>query len=325
MSNRKSGQKMRAGGAKAYGILLAGILLASLFAPMYKLAMGLEAGLSTENIAFYRTAGAALILWLYCLCRAEKRQEIKKLLGEGKKLWQWMGFGLWRAMEMMLYAYGLEGGRVLFSTVLANSAPLFVMLFSYLFLREKTGKKALLGALTAMGGLALVAMQGGEKDGSMGSALLILASAAFNAGYLLMGKGFRTKTSAAVLMAGVFTMIALTQLILCLFSPEKLGPIALRGWWLLLAITLTCTLFGQMIVLYIVKPLPPATVSMAYLAGPVAAALYGFLFVGEMPAPLTMADGAVVLIGLGYYIRSAKEKAEKETSLSRLTKKPEKP
>lgn len=185
------------------------------------------------------------------------------------------------------------------ATLLANLAPVFVSVFSFLLFGTRFTRLFLAGLVLSLAGSAMLM---GDSAGLGGRHLLgdILGvvTALFYGGYFLAIARLRAGYGAA-------TVIALTTpfTALCLVPPVLLAggewlPHSLYGWSVLLGVALVSQCLGQGLIAYAFAHLPPAFGAVSLLLQPVLAALFAWLLFGEAVAGLQAAGMVLVLAGV---------------------------
>ena len=120
---------------------------------------------------------------------------------------------------------------------------------------------------------------------------------------MLLGRVVQKKLSTTVYTYLVYTACLAALILTCLVQKENLLAYGLRPVIVGLLLSVFSTILGHSIFSRCLKFFSPAFVSASKLCEPVVAAvLAGFLF-GEIPAPLQIAGGVLILGGVLYYSR----------------------
>ncbi|MDE2138132.1 MAG: DMT family transporter, partial [Gammaproteobacteria bacterium] len=118
----------------------------------------------------------------------------------------------------------------------------------------------------------------------------------FYAAYLLAVAKLRTRYGTAVVM---FTSTLIFSVLLLPFAlTEKILPDTGHGWLILWGCALSAQALGQSLIAYGLAHLPATLGAVALYLQVVAAAVYAWLLLDERLAPLQLAGGAIVLIGI---------------------------
>jgi drug/metabolite transporter (DMT)-like permease len=248
-------------------------------------------------IAFWRCAlGVVFLLPLaaYRRERLPRGRSLRVLLASGAVLG--VHFGLWIP--------SLDYTSVAASVVLVCTVPVFVALFGFLALGEKTSGLSLAGIFVSIGGSALIA-----SDGSVGSAALFgnalaVGGAIAVAAHFVIGRSSRTG-GVGVLPYSivVYSAAAATLVPLVVISGSALWGYSGETWFWLFAITAGPQIFGHTVLNWTLGYVEAAVVSGSVLAEPVVAAVLAWLVLSERPGLLTLVGGPIVLLGLYLLLR----------------------
>ncbi|MBV9993740.1 MAG: DMT family transporter [Caulobacteraceae bacterium] len=207
--------------------------------------------------------------------------------------------GVFFALDLGFWHYGVKLASVADATILANLAPVWVTGGAWLLLRERPANLFLAGLLLAVAGAAVVgAAAGGGRcaDPSLGDALSAI-SAFWYAGYLLIVRLARRSLSASEVMlwsslTGAPLLLGFAEL-----QGEAITPPNLAGW-------LACAglgavhVFGQGAISWSLGRIPAAAASVIMLIQPALAALLAWLIFAEPMTGLEMEGAVLVLAGV---------------------------
>jgi drug/metabolite transporter (DMT)-like permease len=247
-------------------------------------------------VAFYRVAIASLLLLPFAGPQARRSWPA---LG-GRRLLLLVAAGLALALHFATWIASLSYTTVASSVLLVNTAPLFAILLSRLFLREKPSAVVQAAIALAFAGAALIAF--GDWTGSPGSLLgngLALAGAVTFAVYQVVGRGLRDALPLDAYVLGVWGTAAVALAALARSFGVLLGGYPRRTWIVFVALAVVPTIGGHGLVNKSLRSLPAATVGLFLLGEPVLASLFAWLLFREAPGTWTLAGGAVVLGALG--------------------------
>lgn len=211
------------------------------------------------------------------------------------------------ALHFATWIASLSYTTVAASVLLVNTAPLFSLAFARVFLGETADRSVLQATAVALAGAALIAA--GDWTGgaaSLTGVLLALAGAATLSVYHVVGRGLREALplSAYVLAVWGTAAVVLAGLAAAFRVPLFAYPARTLGVFFLLA--LVPTLCGHGLVNRALRELPAPTVGLFMLGEPIGAALLAFALFGEVPSPLTLAGGALVLAALVRLVRGVR-------------------
>lgn len=207
--------------------------------------------------------------------------------------------GLCFAGDLAVWHWSLAYTSVANATLLANVAPVFVLLGAWLLWREKPTLKLVGGMVLAMSG-ALILMGDSiqlSADHLFGDALGLL-TAVFYAGYLLAVKQARRHYGTGRLMLVSALVTALTLLPMALTGAGSLWPASWQGWAVLIGLALLSHTGGQSLIAFSLAHLPASFSSITLLVQPATAALLAWLLLNEPLSPWQGVGGIVILAGI---------------------------
>lgn len=191
------------------------------------------------------------------------------------------------------------------SVTLVASQPLWVALFSWLFLASPPSFTVLLGVLTAVAGGALIGF-GDLTSGSaplLGDGLAVIGAISV-AAYMLLGRAAQKRGLGLNAYVGVaYGVAALVLLPLpWLFGFDYTGySVATYGW--IVALALVPQLIGHTSLNYVMKYLNPTLVATFILLEPIGSSLMALALFKEVPSLLTLLGALILLVGVGLTIR----------------------
>jgi len=246
--------------------------------------------------AFWRCALAVPLLWAWTWLPSKGTVQAGPPLARGALI----GAGIFFACDLGVWHWSIVYTSVANATLLANLAPIFVTLASWLIWRRSVTRAFLAGMAVAIAGMFVLIGPNFAAGGTRlaGDALGAL-TAVFYAGYFLAIKAARDAgESTAHLMAWSTTITALALLPVALLSPQPMLPQAPSGWWVLLALALVTQVLGQGLIAYAFAHLPATLSSVSLLIQPVMATLFAWWLFGEAVGPTQWIGGAIVLAGI---------------------------
>ena len=205
--------------------------------------------------------------------------------------------GVYLAADVAVWHYSIQMTTVANSTLLANVAPVFVVLGGWLLFRTRVTGTYLIGLAAAMTGVFILsrASLSLSQDHFIGDLLGIL-TAVFYAAYQMSVERLRKRFSTVTIMKYAIPVSALVMLPVALASGEDLLPVTLAGWGFLIALAAGPQVFGQGLIAWAVAHLPVAFASVSLLVQPVTAALVAWALFGEYIG-LQQGIGAVIVLG----------------------------
>ena len=243
-------------------------------------------------VAFFRVAFASALISPFAIGAA--RRSWPTLLPRARFTVVLSGVAL--ALHFATWIASLSHTSIASSVLLVNTAPLFAVVFSYLFLHERTPGVVMVAIPLALAGAGLIAL--GDWTGSPGTlqgSLLALAGAITLAAYHVIGRGLRGSLPLDAYVLAVWSSAALTLALLSLAFRVSLAGYPPRAWLVFLALAVVPTLGGHGLINRSLRSLEAPTVGLFLLGEPLAASLLAWLVFGEVPPPWTVYGGALVL------------------------------
>lgn len=289
------------GDRSALAALLAGAA-AIAFAPIFVRASELE----PTATAFYRFLFALPFLWLWR--GAERRRETppSRPLGLRDRAPLVLA-GLFFTCDMGFWHWSIAYTSVANATLLANTAPVFVVLGGWLLFGRRVSALFLAGMALAMGGAALL-MQASAASGpgSLLGDLFGVVTGVFYAAYLMTVERLRARCSTATVMAHAVPASAVAALAASLALGESLTASSLAGWAVLVGLAVVSQVLGQSLIAFGLARLPVAFASVSLLAQPLLAAALAWLLLGEEVSLVQGLGGLAVLAGIAVSRRGSR-------------------
>ena len=251
--------------------------------------------------AFWRLALALPVLWTLAASSAPRRCADPTAATRGAGWPPMIWAGLFFAADLAVWHWSIHFTSVANSTLLANFAPVFVVLYGWQMLGHRVTNRFLLAMAVALAGtILLVGSDFRLQPRALLGDLLGLTTAVFYAGYLVSVKNLRGRFSTVVIMArsGLATGAALLPI--ALISGEKFFPHTTHGWLVLAALALISHVGGQSLIAFALAKLPASVASVSLLVQPVTATIAAAVLLHE---PVALWQGAgVVLVLAGVFV-----------------------
>jgi drug/metabolite transporter (DMT)-like permease len=256
------------------------------------------------SVAFYRIFLAALFLAPFAAAPAARSWPSLRPRERGLLVVSGLALGVHFATWIASLSYTSVAASVL----LVNTAPLFTLGFTRLFLREAIAPVVVAATGVALAGAALIAA--GDWKGSASSltgAVLALAGAVTLSLYHVIGRGLRAALPLPAYVLCVWATAAAALALLAIVAGAPFTGHPPRTIAALVALAIVPTLAGHGLVNRSLRLLPAPTVGLFLLGEPLCAALLAYFAFGETPGALTIAGGALVLTALALVVaRSAR-------------------
>ena len=253
---------------------------------------------SPSLIAFYRSLFA--LPFLYAWMIFEERHNSSNVNWDRRNMLFLILGGLCFALDMSIWNWSLSFTSVANATLMANTAPVFVVIFGIL-LGYKIELSFIFTLLLALMGVFLVVLPG-EKTMIFGDSLGLIA-AIFYAGYILSIKDLTNFLKPA---RTLFLVTCVTSICLLPISLIETGDlnIDLSEFFILLAYAIFSQTIAQGLITSGISRVSAHVSSLVLLMQPVAAALYGWFLLEEILTPLQVFGGFIVLTAI--YMASKK-------------------
>ncbi|WP_184544490.1 DMT family transporter [Mucilaginibacter sp. FT3.2] len=267
--------------------LVIGILCIS-FSPIFvKLA-----GVSPIGCAFYRVFFAWLCLLPYCIAkkkfRVERRQLIIALIA-----------GIIFASDVAVWNLSLLKISATVSTLIANLAPVWVGLFSFLLFKKSGGALFWIGTLVAICGM--VVLVGYQHilhlELNTGILLAVLASL-FYATYIMITKNIMAGIDVFTFMFYSMLSASVFLLVVNSFMGTSILHFSVKVWLCFTGMGIICQLTGWLTINYSLRYLESTKVAITLLSQTVFAAILAAVFLNEKLELNEIVGSAIVLAGI---------------------------
>ncbi len=305
---KRKGEK-RVGTSRSKLILMVGVLGISASAILVRFSQA-----PSGVLAVYRLGWTVLLLLPVVLLRY--RAELKRVTRRDVLLCAASGVCL--AVHFLAWFESLRLTSVSVSTVLVSTEVIFTALGFALFLRGRIPRLGVAAILLAFGGSAVLALSGGAEAGALSGNLLALAAAVASALYTLIGRVQRGHLSTTVYTFLTYLACFVTLVVLTAGSGTPLVGYGTRELFMGLALAVLCTLLGHSLFSWCLKYLSPSYVSAAKLCEPVFSTLAAIPLFHEVPTPLQLFGGVVVLGSVLLYTRAERPETVDKPSSQRI-------
>lgn len=251
--------------------------------------------------AFYRMAIGTIAMTIPFVNRFRNRNTILPIKG----IYFAIAGGFFFSLDMYFWATGVVMGGAAIPTLLANTAPLWVGLGSWLILRETRGSIFWIGlAFAFVGGGVVLGLDIPETPEIGQGAWLGLFSALFYGGFYLFSQRGRYYLDTLSYFWISSAVSAFFLLIFSWLSSKQLLGYDKRTWILFLTMGLLVQALGWMLITYAQGHIPAAIVSPTMLAQPLLVIILAALFLGERFTHWQILGGSMIFIGIYLVHRS---------------------
>jgi drug/metabolite transporter (DMT)-like permease len=246
-------------------------------------------------VAFYRMAFAAAILAPIALRGAIDAWP--RVAWRSRLLLAASGVAL--ALHFATWIASLSYTSVSASVLLVNTAPLFTLVLSWIFLREAPSSALVTALFLALGGITLIAADDfGAGAPALKGDLLALAGAFSLSVHHVLGRGLRGTLPLGPYVLSVWSVAAVVLALLALTSGTSLAGLSGRSLVCLVALAVVPTLIGHGLLNRSLRVLPATAVGLFLLGEPVGASALAYALFGEVPSARVLGGGALILAGL---------------------------
>ena len=261
-------------------------------------------------IAAYRMALATIVLAPIAVTR--HKTELRRLTR--KDLILACTSGLFLALHFATWITSLEYTTVASSVIFVTTTPLWVALFSPLFLKEPLPRLALVGMGIALVGSVIVGLSDSCRLSAAGLAcpsladflqgktflgnFLALVGAWTAAGYLMIGRRLRAKMSLVGYIFFVYGIAACILVGIMLAAGQKPIGYPPQAYLFMLLLALVPQLLGHTSYNWALRYLSAAYVAVVTLGEPVGAIILAYFLLQELPPALKIFGAILTLVGI---------------------------
>jgi drug/metabolite transporter (DMT)-like permease len=245
-------------------------------------------------VAFWRLVTVSVLwnVYLWSTGRRVTMRDVRQALVPG------IFFGL----NLAIFFAGATHNSVANAALIGSLAPFFIVPVGAWLFKEHLNPAALVFALIAFGGVALVlfsAPPNGDAslEGNVFGALAMLLLV----GYVASTRHFRQDMDVATFMATISPIAALAVLPLALANGDVFGMSG-TGWMYTLILTLLTGVAAHGLLVYAQKAIPIGTIGISQVAQPALAVVWAFLLLGEELRQGQAVGIAIVISGLLAFI-----------------------
>ncbi len=300
-------------------VLVLGILAVSTASLLIRLAQ-------KEAPSFVIAAGRVTLAALFLLPFAARnlKSELRKISRKNSLL---LGLaGLFLGFHFAAWITSLEYTSVASSVVIVTTAPLWVALFSPIFLKERITQWVIIGLGVSLIGSVIVGLNsactflsgnltcqpivGNDSSGMVIGNVLALAGAFLSAGYLIIGRRVRNTINLVSYTFVVYATAALVLVALVIISGQSTFGFSKVTYLLILGLAIVPQLIGHSSFNWALKYLSAALVSIALLGEPIGTVLLSFTFLKETPTIFEIVGGVLILLGIFIASKRQTDKTE---------------
>jgi len=212
--------------------------------------------------------------------------------------------GVFLALHFWTWFESLMHTSVASSTTIVCTEVIWVSLGYWLFMRGRLSIKAVIAIGVTLIGSVMIAFSDSMAGGNhLYGDMLALIAAVTVAIYVLLGKSVRSSVSTTAYTYVVYISCAAVLLAVCLAQGHALFAYGISAVIVGLLLAVFSTILGHSIFSWCLKYFSPSFVSASKLCEPVVASVLSALLFAEMPMPLQIAGGILIIGGVLYYSR----------------------
>lgn len=247
--------------------------------------------------AFWRVAGALPLLWLWAASEVRSGGEpLAATLRFDRAI---LAAGLLFAGDLIVWHLAIVSTTVANATFLALMAPVWVVLGSGLFIAEHVARNVVHGLILCVAGAAaLVGSSISLAAGNLIGDLYAIATSVFFGGYFLAVRAARRRSGTARIVFLSSLISAAILLPVALIAEGDVLPHSAGGAAALVGLSVLSHTGGQGFLTYALGHLPAAFSSLVVFIEAPAAAIFGWVFLGEPVSWAQAAGGLLILAGI---------------------------
>jgi len=206
--------------------------------------------------------------------------------------------GIFFGLNLAVFFAGATHNSVANAALIGSLAPFLIVPAGAYFFREFIHPRALVFAVLAFGGTALVLLSAPPNgDASLQGNVFGVIAMLLLVSYVVSIKRFRQGMDVTTFMATICPIAAVTVLPIAIAHGDVFG-MSDTGWKYMLILSLTSGVTAQGLRVYAQKTIQIGTIGIAEVAQPALAVVWSFLLLGEVVNARQIAGIAIVMGGL---------------------------
>jgi drug/metabolite transporter (DMT)-like permease len=212
--------------------------------------------------------------------------------------------GVFFGMNLAVFFAGATHNSVANAALIGSLSPFLIVPVGAWLFKEYINPRALVFALVAFCGLALVLFSApANGDASLEGNLFGMLAMLLLVGYVASTKHFRQDMDVATFMATICPIAAVAVLPLAIAHGDVFGMSG-TGWTYMLILAFTSGMAAQGLMVFAQKTIQIGTIAIAQVAQPALAVVWSFLLLAEVVNHRQMAGIAIVMCGLSAFVVS---------------------
>lgn len=261
--------------------------------PIFKLSLQ---NIPPFTLAFVRFYGAALLVFPFVATNPwVNRKDWGSLI-----LLSILGI----TVNISAFFLGLKYAPSINAPIIGSAGPVFLCLFSILFLREKLHPKVLAGMMVSLIGVLVIVGQpllSGERDGAITGNLLFVLATLGAVGNVLLCKKILERYSAMIITFWSFLIGSITFFPLFLFEMITLSPfetLDYRGWTGIFFGIFLSSALAYYLFHWGIDKMEAQEIGVFTYIDPLVAAIFAIWLLGETITPVFLLGSLLVFSGI---------------------------
>lgn len=268
--------------------LFIGILCISIFPVIVR--MNLTSGLIS---AFYRMGIATAIILPFAIYKNKMQLENLKML------LPMMVCGVLFASDIAVWNISIQHSSATQATLLTNLSPIWVGVFSFIFLSYRPRKSFWLGTLIALIGMMVFVGIDTILELKLDSAFFLgILSGVLYALYILVSKSVLEKLEVITFITYSMIFSTIFLFIINIAFGEQFFGFSNKAWLSLLVQGVVCQLIAWLLISYATQNMRATRVSLSLLSQAIFATILAAIFVNEQITLIQAVGSVIILAGI---------------------------
>jgi len=259
--------------------------------------VNLAQGIDSFSLAFLRGLSAIIFLFIVILQR-KRFKELKIVMPINT-----IAIGILEGLSILFYFLAVTHTTVSNAIFLVYLAPVYSMILSVIILKEKIQKRSIYGLILAIIGVLLIVDPRQLQSIHIGDIYALLAGF-FYAAMAIVAKPITKKKSSYYIAFWQYFII--TLMFLFFYKPDI--SLLIINWWQILILGVFCSGIAFVIFMEGVKRIEGQKIFIVTSLEPFFGTILAFFFLKEVPSPLTLIGGIVIISGVYLISQKTKEK-----------------
>src|SRR4051812_26557547 len=226
--------------------------------------------------------------------------------------------GVLFGLNLAVFFAGATHNSVANAALIGSLAPFFIVPLGAWLFAEYINPRALLFALLALGGVAMVLFNAPPiGDASLEGNVFGFIAMFLLVGYVVSTRHFRRDMDVTTFMATICPIAAVAVLPIAVAHGDVFG-MSRTGWTYTLILTLTSGVAAQGLLVYAQKTIQIGTIGIAQTAQPALAVVWSFLILGEGINIWQALGIAIVISGLAGFVALNQRRGRRRKAIGPL-------